>query len=105
METFLTLDLLHSLVIYAPAIKPLGQLTDPSFELLHLDVCWRHRAPLGVAVLFCQPAGTTLKNQESILHNHPNTSHRLLRLMAQEAPTAVPGLPLEHCIIQFSIFK
>jgi hypothetical protein len=47
-----------------------GQLPDPSFELLLLDVCQRHRAPLGIAVLTCQPACTPLGNPESILQNH-----------------------------------
>jgi len=88
LETFLTPDPLHSLVIDAPAIKPQGQLPDPSFELLLLDVCQRDRAPLGVAVLTCQPAGTTLRNPESILQNHDGPSHLKVRLTAQQAPSA-----------------
>jgi hypothetical protein len=47
-----------------------GQLTDPSFEFLLLDVSQRHRAPLGIAVLTRQLAGTALGNPESILQNH-----------------------------------
>jgi hypothetical protein len=47
-----------------------GQLPDPSFELLLLDVRQRHRAPLGIAVLTCQPACTPLGNPESILQNY-----------------------------------
>ena len=84
MQTFLTPDPLHSLVIDAPAIKPQppvnqapapahmapGQLTDTAPELLLFDVCQRHRAPLGIAVLTCQPACTPLGNPESILQNH-----------------------------------
>jgi len=84
LEAFLTPDPLHSLVIDAPAIKPQppvnqapapahmapGQLPDPPAQFLLLDVCQRHRAPLGIAVLTCQPAGTTLRNPESILQNH-----------------------------------
>jgi hypothetical protein len=46
------------------------QLTDPTAQLLLLDVCQWHRAPLGIAVLTCQPAGTPLGNPESILQNH-----------------------------------
>ena len=44
-----------------------GQLPDPPAQLLLLDVCQRHRAPLGIAMLTCQPACTPLKNPESIL--------------------------------------
>jgi len=47
-----------------------GQLPDPPPQLLLLDVCQRHGAPLGVAVLARQPAGTTLGHPESILQNH-----------------------------------
>jgi len=84
LQTFPTTDPLHSLVIDASAIKPQppvnqaptpapmapGQLTDPPFELLLLDVCQRHSAPLGIAVLTRQPASTPLGNPESILQNH-----------------------------------
>jgi hypothetical protein len=80
-----------------------GQLPDPPAQLLLLDVCQRHRVPLGVAVLSCQPAGTTLIKPESILQDYNGSSHRKVRLTAQQAPTAVPGLRLEHCLIQFSI--
>jgi len=38
----------------------LGQLPDPPPQLLLLDVCQRHRAPLGVAVLASQAAGAAL---------------------------------------------
>jgi hypothetical protein len=47
-----------------------GQLPDPPAQLLLLDVCQRHRAPLGIAMLTCQPACTPLGNQESIFQNH-----------------------------------
>jgi len=84
LQTFLTSDPLQSLVIDVPAIKPqppvnqapapahmaAGQLTDPPFELLLLDIYQRHRAALGIAVLSRQPAGTPLRNPESILQNH-----------------------------------
>jgi hypothetical protein len=55
-----------------------GQLTDPPFQFLLLDVYQRHRAPLGIAVLTCQLAGTPLRNPESILQNHhgPATTFR-----------------------------
>jgi len=54
-----------------------GQLPDPSFELLLLDICQRLRAPLDVAVLTCQPAGTTLRNLESIFQNHDGPAKTL----------------------------
>jgi len=54
-----------------------GQLTDPPFELLLLNVCQRHRAPLGIAVLSRQPAGTPLRNPESILQNHDGSATTL----------------------------
>jgi hypothetical protein len=53
------------------------QLPDPSFELLLLDVCQRHRAPLGIAVLTCQPACMPLGNPESILQNHDGPARTL----------------------------
>jgi hypothetical protein len=52
---------------------------------LLLDICQRHRAPLGIAVLTCQPACTPLGNPESILQNHHGPSHRKVRLTAQQA--------------------
>ncbi|KRO91184.1 MAG: hypothetical protein ABR96_08665 [cyanobacterium BACL30 MAG-120619-bin27] len=91
METFLTPDPLHSLVIDAPAIKPQppvdeptapthmapGQLPDPPAQLLLLDVCQRHRAPLGIAMLTCQTACTPLRNPESIFQNHDGSATTL----------------------------
>jgi hypothetical protein len=46
------------------------QLTDPPAELLLLDRRHRHGPALGVAVLAGQPAGPSLGDLESILHNH-----------------------------------
>jgi len=51
-----------------------GQLPDSPPQLLLLDVCQRHWAPLGVAVLASQAAGTTLGHPESILQNHNSSA-------------------------------
>jgi hypothetical protein len=47
-----------------------GQFPDPPAQLLLLDICQRHRAALGIAVLSRQQACTPLRNPESILQNH-----------------------------------
>jgi len=59
------------------------QLTDPTAQLLLLDVCQLHRAPLGIAVLARQPAGSPLGNPESILQNHHGPLHREVRFAAR----------------------
>jgi len=57
----------------APAHMAPGQLPDATAQLLLLDVCQRHGAPLGIAVLTRQTAGTALGNPESILQNHDSS--------------------------------
>jgi len=114
LQTFLTPDPLHWLVIDAPTIKPQPPVDQAQYPT--------DMAPLGIAVLTCQPACTPLGNPESILQNHDGSSHRevhfaalrrsglrsfpshrKVRLTAQQAPTASPGLRLEHGLVEFCV--
>jgi hypothetical protein len=88
LQPFLTPDPLHPLVIDLPALHsqaPVdqppapahmapGQLPDATAQLLLLDVCQRHGAPMGIAVLTRQTAGMALGNPESILQNHDSSA-------------------------------
>ncbi len=84
LQSLLPPELLHPLVVDAPAIQPQppvdqpaapahmapGHLPDSPPQLLLLDIHHRQWPALGVAVLARQPAGTTLGKPESILQNH-----------------------------------
>jgi len=88
LQPFLTPDPLHPLVIDLPALHsqaPIhqptapahmvpGQLPDASAQLLLLNVCQRHGAPLRIAILTRQTAGMALGNPESILQNYDSSA-------------------------------
>ena len=117
-------DLLHPLVIDAPALKPqpavdqapapphmaAGQFTDSPAQLLLLDSCHRHRPALRVAGLAGQTAGRSLGNPESILQNHhgPSAAFRAQKFPSASsygfaAPTASPRLRLEHRLVELGV--